>query len=632
MHAKAVHVTNSIECHRRYGSAAKTKLVNGVVTAVEAVPSANKKRAVTMITAIYTLGGSCRKVATLNSRSVKAGHVGSDAIDVNGFVTEIGIQNSSTATTTNATSSIAVVNNPSQMPLEPIENNTVDEIARDEMPVDALGEELVADVAQNNIAAAATETDANVQSVEWVRASIDDPPLNGMVPKRMWSVRNSVGEAFTPGVNVRLTQDVSPLEFFLLMFPPKQLTDMVRWTNLQLLRSSLKLTDASELLKFFGVLILTTKFEFTTRASLWSTMAWSKYRPAPQFGMTGMSKHRFEELFVHTRWSHQPEDRGVDCTSEEEYRWMLVDDFVTNFNEHRQNFFYPSEMICVDESMSRWYGQGGHWINHGLPQYVALDRKPENGCEIQNAACGVSGVMLRLKLVKGANLPGVEDEDFADNSNSLLHGTRVLKHLVSPWFGSHRIVCADSYFASVGAANELFRNGLRFIGVVKTATRGFPKQILTSVELQSRGDFFALKANATARTPALGAMVWMDRERRYFISTAGSFEAGTPYERTRWRQVDQTPNAAPEQVVFTIPQPKIAEIYYSTCGSIDRHNRLRQDDLCIEKKVETKDWSRRVNLSIFSMIVVDTWLVFNALRNTPQLELNQKENKNKNVN
>jgi hypothetical protein len=80
---------------------------------------------------------------------------------------------------------------------------------------------------------------------------------------------------------------------------------------------------------------------------------------------------------------------------------MLVDDFVKKLNEHRANYFNPSEMICVDESMSRWYGQGDHWINHGLPQYVAIDRKPENGCEIQNAACGMSGVMLQLKLVKG---------------------------------------------------------------------------------------------------------------------------------------------------------------------------------------------------------------------------------------
>ena len=123
---------------------------------------------------------------------------------------------------------------------------------------------------------------------------------------------------------------------------------------------------------------------------------------------------------------------------------------------------------------------------------------------------------------------------------------------------------------------ELFRNGLCFIGVVKTATRGFPKAFLSSVELANRGDFLALKrvpADNESK-PALGAFVWMDRERRYFISSAGSLEDGTPYIRNRWRQVNQTPNAAPEQVTFSIKQPKIAELYYSTCAAIDKHNRL----------------------------------------------------------
>ena len=131
-----------------------------------------------------------------------------------------------------------------------------------------------------------------------------------------------------------------------------------------------------------------------------------------------------------------------------------MDDFIKYFNEHRANYFNPSKLICVDESMSCWYGKGGHWINHGLPQYVAIDQKPENGCKIQNAACGRSGVMLRLKLVNGANLTGSEDEVLG---------------VVLPWFGTNCIVSADSYFASVGAAKELYHNGLQFIGVVKTA-------------------------------------------------------------------------------------------------------------------------------------------------------------------
>jgi hypothetical protein len=72
----------------------------------------------------------------------------------------------------------------------------------------------------------------------------------------------------------------------------------------------------------------------------------------------------------------------------------LVDDHVKNYNQHREDFFEPSSELCGDESMSKWYGLGGEWINEGLPMYVAIDRKPENGCEIQDLACGESGVML----------------------------------------------------------------------------------------------------------------------------------------------------------------------------------------------------------------------------------------------
>jgi hypothetical protein len=53
--AKAMHVTALIECHRRYGSNAKTKLVNGTVSELKTVPSSNQKRTVTLITAIYSL-------------------------------------------------------------------------------------------------------------------------------------------------------------------------------------------------------------------------------------------------------------------------------------------------------------------------------------------------------------------------------------------------------------------------------------------------------------------------------------------------------------------------------------------------------------------------------------------------
>jgi hypothetical protein len=65
--------------------------------------------------------------------------------------------------------------------------------------------------------------------------------------------------------------------------------------------------------------------------------------------------------------------------------------YVTRFNEHGKSHCSPSDVICVDESISRRYvigvdesisrryGFGRHWrSNLGLPMYVSIDRKPDN--------------------------------------------------------------------------------------------------------------------------------------------------------------------------------------------------------------------------------------------------------------
>jgi Transposase IS4 len=130
-----------------------------------------------------------------------------------------------------------------------------------------------------------------------------------------------------------------------------------------------------------------------------------------------------------------------------------VQGFVNAINSHRKERFDPSEMICVDECISRWYGLDGSWIDVGLPHYVAIDRKPENGCELQNSSCGQSGVMLRLKLVVTA-----EDED-AD----MQHGTRVLAELVSPWAGSGRVLIPT--FQACKQQNNCYRWDLSLLGL-----------------------------------------------------------------------------------------------------------------------------------------------------------------------
>ena len=76
--------------------------------------------------------------------------------------------------------------------------------------------------------------------------------------------------------------------------------------------------------------------------------------------------------------------------------------------------------------------------------------------------------------------------------------------------------------------------------------------------------------------PTMMAYVWMDRGRRYFISTASSLQYGKDYSRICWRQpdlpeeeFDGVNNAEAERQELTVSRPKCSEIYYNTCSAID---------------------------------------------------------------
>ena len=79
---------------------------------------------------------------------------------------------------------------------------------------------------------------------------------------------------------------------------------------------------------------------------------------------------------------------------------------------------------------------------------VEMYRKPENGEGIHNAAYGQSGFMMRLRIVKSARNEAEHEYD----EENLPHGTKFLKELVLSWDNMDKIIWAESYFASVPAA------------------------------------------------------------------------------------------------------------------------------------------------------------------------------------
>jgi Transposase IS4 len=117
-----------------------------------------------------------------------------------------------------------------------------------------------------------------------------------------------------------------------LVFPARafQVIYLATQNNIHANQRNNKKTSWQELLKFFGIIILMTKYDFDDRRDLWSKNAGSKYEYAPQFGtLTGMVRDRFDFLFQMIRFSFQPAERPDGMTSKK-YRWMLLDNLCTS--------------------------------------------------------------------------------------------------------------------------------------------------------------------------------------------------------------------------------------------------------------------------------------------------------------
>ena len=134
-------------------------------------------------------------------------------------------------------------------------------------------------------------------------------------------------------------------------------------------------------------------------------------------------------------------------------------------------------------------------------------------------------------------------------------------------------MCVDSYFASVPCVLALKEMGLRFIGLVKTATKEFLQQYLLTVKLAEKGDIKGvLCIHLTIRYKLL-TFVWVNRECYYFISNYYSLSLGFLCTRIRLRQVDDVVTyIEPDRLKITILQPKCVEEYYSSYAIVDRHN------------------------------------------------------------
>ena len=139
-----------------------------------------------------------------------------------------------------------------------------------------------------------------------------DVDVNGPTSCCMWKMTcQFTSKEFTAGCDnsgyYGKDNKYTPYDFFLSCFPKDQLRAMVEQTSANLTMASKPMTSIGEILKWIGINILITRYEFGERSSLWSSKSGSKYIPAPNIGYrTGMSRERYDTLLQHMSWSFQP--------------------------------------------------------------------------------------------------------------------------------------------------------------------------------------------------------------------------------------------------------------------------------------------------------------------------------------
>lgn len=124
-------------------------------------------------------------------------------------------------------------------------------------------------------------------------------PLNGDIRSRAWQIATQSGDVFKQHSR---QSDVSPISCFFATFRMSYFSSIWTLTNNNLKNDNLDITTNGEILKFFGILILITRFEFSSRRDLWKRKDISKYIPSAQFGRF-ISRDRFQHLMQHIQLS-----------------------------------------------------------------------------------------------------------------------------------------------------------------------------------------------------------------------------------------------------------------------------------------------------------------------------------------
>jgi hypothetical protein len=385
-----------------------------------------------------------------------------------------------------------------------------------------------------------------------------------------------------------------PIHYFFLLFPTTSMSKFMEYTNIELQGASQKLLTKHEFYKFLGMIYAFTLVDYAKRSDYWGESTRLELFPKPNFGRFGIGQNRFETILRYLRCAPAGSDD----------RWCHIRAFVDSFNLNRQSVVEPSWILCVDEKTSSFRPRKGAYLPDGPPTITKIIRKPKSVClELKDCTDGQSRVTLRLELQEGKE--AMSTKEYTDTYNA---GTSIVLRLTKPWFNTGRLIVGDSAFASVECAIACHEKGLEFTGLVKTASRKFPKKFLEQLDLPVKGDHAVCISNPKS-TLRLIAVAWNGgKKRKLLVSTCGVTRlAADNAMRERYRDRG---DGTSELVKKETPWPQLVANYFHAACASDVNNHYRQSSLAVEESWGTHNWWHRVFATVLGTIEADAYLAY----------------------
>ena len=265
--------------------------------------------------------------------------------------------------------------------------------------------------------------------------------------------------------------------------------------------------------------------------------------------------------------------------------------------------------------MSSWEGSDGKYDVNGMPHKTKIIRKPKGvGAEVKSIACSKTGILVRLDIMEGKKRQAEKPwhTEFGE-------GTALVLRLCEQFFGSGRVVHADSAFSSFKTTVELLKRGLYFMGIVKTAHTQYPKAHLLewvagSLEgqegLPPRGAYYVLEHYSEEARRSIYALAWNDKKAKTIISSCGTTNPGNPSVRPRHKIAKDPESGEVKTITYTksVQRPQMIELFFKYFSTIDVHDHFRQGSLGMERSWHTHSWWHRLFSTLFGMTVVDAFL------------------------